>query len=55
MKFLIAPQSMIAVVSMIFVPMESFWSAMSTWLTLQEDDVKATSQSKNPLHQIQRW
>ena len=33
----------------------SLGSAMSTWSGLQEDDIKATSQFKNPLHPIQKW
>ena len=63
MKFPVAPQSMRAVVSMICVPVTSligrrmvcsFGRATSTWDTLWEEDIKATSRIKNP-HRQRRW
>ena len=64
MKFLVAPQSMRAVVSMICVPVanligrqivRSFGKATNTWDKLWEEDVKATSQIKNPHCQGKWW
>ena len=58
MKFPVAPQSIIAVVSMIWLPTESLMGigtvlslgkALSTWFSSWEDDVETSSQIKNPL------
>ena len=58
MKFPVAPQSIMAVVSTIWLPTESLMGiqivlslgrAISTWFTSWEDDVETSSQIKNPL------
>ena len=63
MKFLVAPQSMRAVVSTICVPVasligrqivRSFGKATNTWDKSWEEDIKATSQIKNP-HCLRMW
>ena len=63
MKFPVAPQSMRAVVLMICVPVanltgrrivRSFGKATNTWDRSWEEDVKVTSQIKNP-HCLGRW
>ena len=64
MKFPVAPQLMRAVVSTICVPVasmigrrmvHSFGKATSTWDKSWEEDVEATSNIKNPLHQRRWW
>ena len=64
MKFPVAPQSMRAVVTTICVPVtsligrrmvRSFGRATSTWDKLWEDNIKTTSQIKNPHHRRRWW
>ena len=63
MKLPVAPQSMRAVVLTIWIPVASlmgrqmvcsFGKATSTWDTVWEEDIEATSQIKNP-HCQRRW